>query len=59
VTRILVWAIVGAGAGQAEFGSEQKCLAAIGALKALWPNDFRSYWGVELTRVRSCRIGRG
>jgi hypothetical protein len=30
---ILIWAIVGAGGGQAEFGSEQKCLAAVAALK--------------------------
>lgn len=44
---------------QAEFGSEQKCLAAIAALKELWRNDFGSYWGVELTRIRSCRIGIG
>jgi hypothetical protein len=30
---ILIWAIVGAGGGHAEFGSEQKCLAAAAALK--------------------------
>ena len=32
MTWILIWAIVGAGGGQAEFGSEQKCRAAATAL---------------------------
>ena len=32
MTWILIWAIVGAGGGQAEFDSEQKCRAAAAAI---------------------------
>jgi hypothetical protein len=45
MTWILIWAIVGAGGGQIEFDSEQKCRAAAAALNEQTASNRTLYAG--------------